>query len=113
MTLMVADSSALILLAKCNLLEIVCDLFDVIVPKAVSIEVASEDLIKNYPDAALISELMSKGTIKIQSPGRDRAPSPLSLHKGEKETLSGIKKSTSKKCKTILIDSCQIVSLLS
>ena len=87
MARLVADSSALILLAKCNLLEIVCDLFDVIVPKAVSIEVASEDLVKKYPDAALISELMSKGTIKIQSPGRDLASWPLSLHKGEKEAL--------------------------
>ena len=87
MARMVADSSALILLAKCNLLEIVCDLFDVIVPKAVSIEVASEDLVKNYPDAALISELMSKGAIKVQSPGSDRPASPLSLHKGEEEAL--------------------------
>jgi hypothetical protein len=57
MVQMVADSSALILLAKCNLLEIVCDLFDVIVPKAVSIEVASEDLVKNYPDAYFIINL--------------------------------------------------------
>ena len=88
MARMVADSSALILLAKCNLLEIVCDLFDVIVPKAVSIEVASEDLVKNYPDAALISELMSKGAIKVQSSGSDRPASPLSLHKGEEEALS-------------------------
>ena len=87
MARMVADSSALILLAKCNLLEVVCDLFDVIVPKAVSIEVASEDLVKNYPDAALISELMSKGAIRVQSPGRDRPASPLSLHKGEEEAL--------------------------
>jgi len=62
---MVADSSALILLAKCSLLEIVCDLFDIIVPKAVNIEVASEDLVKNYPDAALISDLISKGAIKV------------------------------------------------
>ena len=83
----VADSSALILLAKCSLLEIVCDLFDVIVPKSVSIEVASEDLVKNYPDAALISDLMSKGLIKVQSPGSDSPPLPLSLHKGEKEAL--------------------------
>ncbi len=88
MARIVADSSALILLAKCSLLEIVCDLFDVIVPKAVSIEVASEDLVKNYPDAALISELMSKGAIKVQSPGSDRLSSPLSLHKGEEEALS-------------------------
>jgi len=87
MARIVADSSALILLAKCSLLEIVCDLFDVIVPKAVSIEVASEDLVKNYPDAVLISALMSKGAIKVQSPGSDRSTLPLSLHKGEKEAL--------------------------
>jgi len=43
----VVDSSTLILLAKCGLLEILCDSFDVIVPKAVNIEVASEDLVKS------------------------------------------------------------------
>jgi hypothetical protein len=77
MARMVADSSAHILLAKCSLLEIVCDLFDVIVPKAVSIEVASEDLVRNYPDAALIAELTSKGAMKIQSHGSDRHSLPL------------------------------------
>jgi predicted nucleic acid-binding protein len=88
MARIVADSSALILLAKCSLLETVCYLFDVIVPKAVSIEVASEDLVKNYPDAALISRLTSKGAIKVQNLGSDRRPSsPLSLHKGEEEAL--------------------------
>lgn len=87
MARMVADSSALILLAKCGLLEIVCDLFEIIVPKAVNIEVASEDLVKDYPDAALISELTSRGVIKVQSPGSDRLPSPISLHKGEEDAL--------------------------
>ena len=87
MAQIVADSSSLILLAKCSLLKILCDLFDVIVPKAVSIEVASEDLVKTYPDAALILKLISKGAIKVQSPGNGRFPSPLSLHKGEEEAL--------------------------
>lgn len=87
MARIVADSSSLILLAKCSLLKIVCDLFAVIVPKTVRIEVASENLVKKYPDAALISELISKGTIKVQNPGSDHPPSPLSLHKGEKEAL--------------------------
>jgi len=87
MNLMVADSSALILLAKCGLLEIVCDFFDVIVPAAVINEVASEKLVKNYPDAALISALTSEGAIKVQSPGSDRPPIPISLHKGEEEAL--------------------------
>jgi predicted nucleic acid-binding protein len=85
---MVADNSALILLAKCNLLEIACGLFDVIVPKAVIIEVASENLIKSYPDAALISGLISKGVVKVQSSGTGRLPSPVSFHKGEEEALS-------------------------
>ncbi|MBW2327918.1 MAG: hypothetical protein JRF45_15910 [Deltaproteobacteria bacterium] len=84
----VVDSSTLILLAKCSLLQIVCDLFDIIVPKAVNIEVASEDLVKNYPDAALISDLVSKGAIKVQSPdSSDRLTLPLSLHKGEEDAL--------------------------
>jgi len=87
MARIVADSSSLILLAKCSLLKILCDLFDVIVPKTVSIEVASEDLVKTYPDAALISELIAKGAIKVQNPGNDRFPLPLSLHKGEEEAL--------------------------
>jgi len=92
MALMVADSSTLILLAKCSLLEIVCDLFEVVVPKAVIVEVASEDLVKNYPDAALISKLTSKGAIKVQSPDSSKLPLPISLHKGEEEALLLAKK---------------------
>ena len=79
---MVVDSSTLILLAKCSLLQIVCDLFDVIVPKAVNIEVVSEDLVKNYTDAALISDLTSKGAIKVQSPdSSDRLTLPIPILK--------------------------------
>jgi predicted nucleic acid-binding protein len=87
MASIIADSSSLILLAKCSLLEIVCDLFEVMVPKAVIIEVASESLVKTYPDAVLISKLTSKGAIKVQDPGSDRPSFPLSLHKGEEEAL--------------------------
>lgn len=87
MACLVADSSAIILLAKCGLLEIVCGLFEVIVPEAVRVEVASASLVENYPDAALISALISKGAIKVQDPGSDRPSSPLSLHKGEEEAL--------------------------
>ena len=87
MARMVADSSALILLAKCSLLAIVCKLFEVVVPKTVTIEVASEDLIRNYPDAALISDLISKGTIRVKRPGRAGFTMPISLHQGEKDAL--------------------------
>lgn len=87
MTQMVADSSSLILLAKCSLLEIVCDLFDVFVPTAVVVETASEGLVKNHPDAALISDLISKGAMTVQNPGRDKFILSQSLHKGEKEAI--------------------------
>jgi len=87
MSRMVADSSALILLAKCTLLEIVCDLVEVIVPPAVIDEVASKNLVNDYPDAALISDLVSKGAITVQNPYKDRLPMPLSLHRGEEDAL--------------------------
>ena len=87
MAQMVIDSSALILLAKCNLLEIVCDLFEVIAPETVTVEVASEKLIRNYPDAALISDLISKEAINVKSPGSAGFTMPISLHQGEQDAL--------------------------
>ena len=80
----VADSSALILLAKCNLLDIFCDLFEIIVPKAVRIEVASDNLVKIYPDAVLISELISKGAIKVKSLVMSALPGPYRFTRGKK-----------------------------
>jgi len=87
MTRMIADSSSLILLAKCSLLEIVCGLFDVFVPPSAAAEVASEDLVRKYPDAVLISDLISKETIKVQSPGCAGFTMPISLHQGEEDAL--------------------------
>ena len=87
MVQIVADSSALILLAKCSLLEIVCGLVKVIISKSVVDEVASEELVRKYPDAALISELISKGAIIVRRPGDRRFDLPIKLHQGEKDAL--------------------------
>ncbi len=87
MVRLAAGSSALILLAKCGLLETVCDLFEMTVSPVVSAEVASESLVKRYPDALLISDLVSKGKIRIKAPHRVKLALPLSLHKGEEEAL--------------------------
>jgi predicted nucleic acid-binding protein len=84
---MVADTSSLILLAKCSLLETVCRLFRVIIPPASLQEAAAKDLVKKYPDAALILGLISKGSIVVQNPGKTKLPLPLSIHQGEKEAL--------------------------
>jgi predicted nucleic acid-binding protein len=87
MTCLVADSSTLVLLAKCGLLEIVCELFMVVIPASGVNEVAGESMARKYPDAALISLLISKGCIRIQEPGSYQISVPLSLHLGERETL--------------------------
>ena len=59
MAKIVADSSALILLAKCGLIEKLCDSYQIIVPSSVIAEVASENMIQRFPDAAIIAELIS------------------------------------------------------
>lgn len=83
----IADSSALILLSKCSLLEIICDLFEVVVPTSVADEVASDDLVSKFPDAARIANLISKGLVKTQDPGTARSQLSLSLHRGEENGL--------------------------
>ena len=87
MAKIVADSSALILLAKCDLIETLCDIYEVISPSSVIAEVASKEMIKNYPDATLIADLVSKGVIKIQDPVKIEFRPPLALHQGEKNAI--------------------------
>jgi predicted nucleic acid-binding protein len=83
----VADSSTLILLAKCALLEIVCDIFEVIVPLSVSKEVASKELVRLYPDAALISNLVSDNAIKVRSSVKKKQILPITMHQGEHDAI--------------------------
>jgi predicted nucleic acid-binding protein len=83
----IADSSSLILLAKCNLLEDVAQRFEVLVPTAVSEEAAADNLRKKYPDAALIASMIDQGAIKVTNPGESRLPLPFPVHRGEKEAL--------------------------
>lgn len=86
-TKIIADSSSLILLTKCRLIETVCELFELVVPSAVVLEVLPGKVIKNYPDAATISELISNGSITVENTGSDELPLPLSIHQGEKDAL--------------------------
>ena len=87
MNRIVADSSALILLSKCSLLEIVCSLFEVVVPSSVVNETSSEDLVRSYPDAALIRDVISRDEIKIEDPDPAEFQLPISLHRGEEDAL--------------------------
>jgi len=44
-------------------------------------------MVKKYPDAALISDLISKGSIRVKDPGATKTHLSISIHSGEKEAL--------------------------
>lgn len=83
----IADSTALILLAKCSVLEIFCTHFKVIVPKSVVDETATPELVQNYPDASLIQDLLTRGVIKVEHAVSNELNVPITLHSGERDAL--------------------------
>lgn len=87
MVKIVADSSALILLAKCNLLKVLCGSYIVFSPSSVIEETASKELLERYPDALVVADLVSSENIKVQDPQNVDFLFPISLHRGEKDVL--------------------------
>lgn len=83
----VLDSSAIILLSKCGLLETACAALELVAPPSVILETASRELVSRYPDAALIKDLTERGVLKTERPPAQRSPLPVSLHQGEEDAL--------------------------
>lgn len=82
MNIIVADSCALILLAKSGLLKALTGFRRVIVPAAVFEEVVNQDTIEKFPDAKSISDMTLRGSIEMVSRELpDRKP-PITLGKG-------------------------------
>ena len=83
MNIIVADSCALILLAKSGLLKALTEFRRVIVPAEVFEEVVNQATIEKFPDAKSISDMTLRGSVEIVSRELpDRKP-PLTLGKGE------------------------------
>lgn len=83
----VLDSSAVILLSKCGLLEKARSSFEWVAPASIIQETASKELAGKYPDAAFVRELVSRRLLRIEKPSSTKVRIPLSLHRGEKEAL--------------------------
>jgi len=81
--IIVADSCALILLAKSGLLKSLTEFRRVIVPAAVFEEVVNQDTIDKFPDAKSISVMTSRGNIEIVSKELPDQKPPITLGKGE------------------------------
>ncbi len=87
----VVDSCSLILMSKCSLLEILAESFTLVIPRGVFHEVVNEDTLKKYPDAEVISNLVSAKKIRVAGVDRTASKLPVSLGKGELEALALVK----------------------
>lgn len=87
MKIIVADSSSLILLAKCNLLEALAGVSSVMVPNTVYKEVVNKETIAKYPDANIISVMVSEKKIKKVRVKISFQRLPVTMDKGEMEAL--------------------------
>lgn len=87
MNIIVADSSSLIILTKCSLMETLSGLFTILIPEAVFNEVVNKDTMQRFPDAKIITGLVSEGKIKVVNVRMSRQRLPISMDKGETEAL--------------------------
>lgn len=83
----VADSTVLILLAKCGILESFCSRFKIIVSHSVINETASLELAQKYSDAYLIHDLVTRGLLKVEKSDTMKLKVPITLHPGERDAL--------------------------
>ncbi len=91
MDIIVADSSSLIILEKCRLLQALTTQFPIIIPEAVYTEVVNKDTLERYPDAKKISTLVSEKRLRVVKVTRPAQTIPFTLGKGETEALHLVK----------------------
>ena len=85
--ILVVDASSLILLGKCGLIEVLSKEFRVIIPRKVLDEVADEEILKQYPDANVIAELVHGRKIEVTSIEKRSVKFPITLDEGETEAI--------------------------
>ena len=82
MRVVVADSSSLILLAKCSLLRSYTGRVQLVAPRQVIEEAAAPELWEFHPDAREIARCAEEGTLRVEEATHE-AELPLSLGAGE------------------------------
>jgi len=85
--LLIMDASSLILLGRCGLIEVLSQVFSVIIPRGVLNEVVNEGTLKQYPDANIISELVKNREIEVFSIEKQKFQFPITLGEGEMEAI--------------------------
>src|SRR3989338_372293 len=86
MKIVVADSSALILLTKIQLIQPVVEHLEVYIPQTVYEEAASSSLQGQFPDAQEIESLIQEGKITVKEVKKHQKL-PVVLGKGEEDAI--------------------------
>ncbi len=84
--IVVADSSALILLTKIGLIQRIIHMTDMVIPKSVESETANASLHVQFPDAKTIAGLIQDGKIKVL-PVTKHKKLPVTLGRGETDAI--------------------------
>lgn len=87
MKIIVADSSALILLTKSGLLNALLRRFPVTIPEAVLNEVVNEATLNRFPDAKAVSDMVAQRKITVAKVDLSSVKLPFTMGLGETEAL--------------------------
>lgn len=87
MRLIIADACSVILLAKCELLEVLVESLSLVIPGSVYQEIVNEKTLGAYPDAKYVHDLVEAGKVAIKNPKGKSKEIPLSLCAGEADCI--------------------------
>lgn len=88
MKLIVADASSLILLTRVDLMEIVLEEFQVIIPKRVYEECVNEGTLKRFPDALAIQQWAHGKKLEVKRVDTRKHKFLHKVNQGEKEAIA-------------------------
>src|SRR3990167_1973372 len=88
MKLIIADASSLILLTRIDLMAIVLEEFQVIIPEHVYEECVNEETLKRFPDALTIQQWNCDKKLEIKKADARKYKFLYKVNQGEKEAIA-------------------------
>ena len=88
MKLIVADASSLILLTRIDLMALVLEEFQVIIPECVYKECVNERSLKRFPDALAIQQWVQDKKIEVKKVDARKHEFLLKVNQGEREAIA-------------------------
>lgn len=88
MKLIAADASSLILLTRIDLMALVIEEFQVIIPESVYKECVNEETLKRFPDALAIQQWVHDKKLKVKKVDAHKHKFVYKVNQGEREAIA-------------------------